>query len=321
MSTCLPQPFVERIHALFPDNADMIIQSFDKKRDTSVRLNTLKTSKEEIEAFLKQQNILYKCVEGISDALIMSTISTREITMLPIYTEGKIYIQSLSSMLPVLVLDPQPGDEILDMAAAPGSKTTHIAAYTNNTANITANDIDRQRIYKLKSVIEHQGAQHIDITHIPGQMIWQKYPEKFDKVLLDAPCSMEGRFDSADARSYEHWSPRKVKNLARLQHWLLRSALSATKVGGVIIYATCTLSLEENEEVIQWLLEKENGAVVVEEIQLANIPWIDGIVTYGNHKLDPSISKTKRLVPTDLFEGFYIAKLRKIASTVPVREE
>lgn len=316
MNTCLPQPFVDRIQPLFLDKADDIIQSFEHKRLPSIRINILKSSKNEIETYLNAYGIHYKCVAGIPEALIVESLSTREITTLPIYTDGKIYIQSLSSMLPVRVLDPQPGESILDMAAAPGSKTTQLAAHSNNQAYITANDIDRGRIFKLKAIIQQQGAQNISITTIPGQTIWQKYPEYFDKVLLDAPCSMEGRFDCADKKSYEHWSLRKVKNLSRLQQWLLRSALSSTKVGGTIIYSTCTISPEENEGVINWLLEKEQGAVAIQEIELPGIEYMDGLTSFENRSFDAEISKSKRIVPSAYFEGFYIAKLKKLKSTI-----
>ncbi len=316
MESCLPSAFIEKIQIFFGDKASSILESFGKKRSINVRVNILRASIKEIEDFFKKNNIIYIVISAVPLAFVLPNITTRDVTDLEIYKEGKIYIQSLSSMLPVLVLDPQPGDHILDMAAAPGSKTSQIAAYTANGAEIVANDIDRGRLYKLKAIMAQQGCEHITVTSIPGQTIWQQYPEYFDKVLLDAPCSMEGRFDCQDKKSYKHWSTKKVKNLARLQQWLLRSALSSTKVGGTIVYSTCTISPEENEGAVNWLLEKEKNAVIVEDIALSDLPMHNGFTTCGNTHYLPQLIKTKRIIPTEYYEGFYVAKLKKIQSTV-----
>lgn len=316
MESCLPKPFIEKIQKLYADKAESILASFERQRLTSIRVNTLKATSQEVEKFLKKKNIKYEKVLGIQFAFILPFLTPRDITELEIHQEGKIYIQSLSSMLPVIVLDPQPGEHILDMTAAPGSKTTQIAAQAENKAFITANDIDKRRLYKLKAILEQQGAINIDITNIPGQTIWQRYPECFDKVLLDAPCSMEGRFDCHDKESYKHWSQKKVKNLAKLQQWLLRSAVSCTKVGGTIIYSTCTISPEENEGVVNWLLEKEKGDLLLEDFVLSDIPMRDGSISFDTHQYLSELSKTKRILPTEYYEGFYVAKLKKVKSTV-----
>lgn len=316
MKSCLPSAFIEKIHILFGDKASTILESFEKKRSISIRVNTLRASIKEIEEFFKKNNINYIVIPAVPLAFVLPNITSRDVTDLEIYKQGKIYIQSLSSMLPVLVLDPQPGDHILDMAAAPGSKTSQLAAYTTNGAEIVANDIDKGRLYKLKAIMTQLGCEHITVTSIPGQTIWQKYPEYFDKVLLDAPCSMEGRFDCQDKKSYDHWSTKKVKNLARLQQWLLRSALSSTKVGGTIVYSTCTISPEENEGVVNWLLEKEKNAVIVEDIELSDFPMHHGFATFGNIHYNAQLMKTKRIIPAEYYEGFYVAKLKKVQSTV-----
>ncbi|CAN5235309.1 RsmB/NOP family class I SAM-dependent RNA methyltransferase [soil metagenome] len=316
MNVPLPQPFVDRIISIYPDQASKILLSFEKKRATTIRVNTIHATVKEIETYFEQKNIQHSSVKGLPDALIVNALSPREITELPIYTEGKIYIQSLSSMVPVRVLDPQQNERILDMAAAPGSKTSQLGAYMNNTGEIIANDIDRNRLFKLKAIIKTLGVSNVSVTSIPGQALWQKYPEYFDCVLLDAPCSMEGRFDTNDPKSFDHWSLKKVKNLAKLQQWLLRSAISATKVGGTIVYSTCTISPEENEGVVSWILEKEKGNIELEEIVLAGIEMVDGITAFGDKKFTSESIKTKRIVPSELFEAFYVAKFRKVASTV-----
>jgi 16S rRNA (cytosine1407-C5)-methyltransferase len=203
-----------------------------------------------------------------------------------------------------------------DRAAAPGSKTTHIAMLMKNSGEIAANDVSRERIYKLQSNIERYGITNIEITNQPGETLWKKYPEYFDRVLLDAPCSMEGRFDTRDTTTFEDWSLKKIKKLAKQQCWLLRSAVSATKVGGTIIYSSCTLAPEENEAVIQWLLEKEKNTVKLENIDIPYVDAIDGLTQWQNKDFNSSLIKTKRILPTKEMEGFFIAKIKKVKSNV-----
>jgi 16S rRNA (cytosine1407-C5)-methyltransferase len=207
-------------------------------------------------------------------------------------------------MLPIFLLDPKPEELVLDMAAAPGSKTIQIAEYMKNTGTIIANDISRTRIYKMQANLNHYGVLNAVTSTIPGQKIWMKYPEYFDKVLIDAPCSMEGRIKTYDISSYKNWSVKEIKKLAKIQKWLLRAAISATKPGGSIIYSTCTLAPEENEDVIRWILEKEKKAITLEKIEFTTLP---------NKSLLPG---TFKIFPTSICEGFFIAKIKKCKSNV-----
>ncbi len=232
-----------------------------------------------------------------------------------LYKNGYLYVQSLSSMIPPLVLNPKPDEKVLDLTAAPGSKTTQIAALMHNTGEILANDKSHVRIYKLKANLELQGVTNTQVTQLPGEILWKKLPEFFDKTLVDVPCSMEGRFYTEDEKSYRDWSTNKVKLLQETQKFLLRSGIGCTKVGGTIVYSTCTLSVEENEEVINWILQKEKGNVVLEQIEINGLPTEKSIITWRDKKpFDPSIAKTMRILPSELMEGFFVAKLRKIAS-------
>lgn len=295
----LPPVFIKRLTSFYPTiTADTISEIF-KKKPVSIRVNTLKSALHDVTKELDSSAILYEKISWYQDALLLPTATSKQITETSLYKDGKIYIQSLSSMLPALVLNPQSGEKILDMAAAPGSKTTQMAMMMKNEGEILANDVDSNRIYRLKSVLANQGVTNALTSRLPGQSLWTKYPEYFDKVLLDAPCSMEGKFDVNDPKSYDHWSLKKVKNLSKLQRWMLRSAVSATKKGGAIVYSTCTLSPEENEEVIGWILEKEKGNVVLEKIIIENLPLEKGYI-----------------LPSSKMEGFFVAKLKKIKSNI-----
>lgn len=308
----IPELFLQRFEKLVPDinRREGFLTFFAGKRPASIRINTLKSSAEDIISYLRQNNISYTPVSWYNNAFILNDIESKKITEFSAYQEGKIYIQSLSSMVPPLILNPSQTDRVLDMTAAPGSKTTHLAMIMGNTGEIIANDIDGHRLYRLRSNIERLGVTNVTVTRHAGQSLWQKYPEYFDRVLLDAPCSMEGR------NNFEHWSVKKIKNLAKLQQWLLRSAVSATKPGGIIVYSTCTLAPEENEGVITWILEKEKGAVELEEIILPGFALSPGIIAWEGKPFHSEIIKTKRIYPDQILESFYIARLRKIRSNI-----
>jgi 16S rRNA (cytosine1407-C5)-methyltransferase len=317
-NTNLPPLFIERLAQLFLDQIEYqnAVDSMQKSRKIIIRINTLKSNRNEVIDELKKLNLHFSALPWYSDALILEEIESRNLTELSLYKEGKIYIQSLSSMIPALILNPDKNDKVLDIAAAPGSKTTQIAAMMNNSGEIIANDISRERLYKLKANLEHQGVTNVKTVSIPGQSIWQKYPEYFDKVLLDAPCSMEGRFQAEDAETYADWSMKKIKRLSKLQKWLLRSAVSSTKVGGTIVYSTCTLAPEENEEVINWILEKESKHIQLEEVHLENLHMKNGLTHWLKDSYSEELKKTKRILPTDTMEGFFVAKIKKTHSNV-----
>jgi len=316
-TTSLPQDFIERIEAIFP--APMlaeILKSFSTISPLAIRINTLTSSLKEIKEILGDNSIPFEDVAWYASALVLPTATTAQIMALPSYGEGKIYIQSLSSMIPALVMNPSREDSVLDIAAAPGSKTTQLADLMHNTGTIIANDISRARMYKLKENLKNYHVKNTTLTYIHGEQIWKKYPELFDETLVDVPCSMEGRFKTNDPETFKDWSSKKVKELAHRQKYLLRSAISATKIGGSIIYSTCTISPEENEEVIDWILEKEAGKIHLEEIHLEGLSGkMDGLTKWKEKTFNATLSKTLRLIPSRIHEGFFVAKIVKTAQT------
>ncbi len=235
----------------------------------------------------------------------------------PLYVNGGLYVQGLSSMIPALAMEPQPGEKILDLTAAPGSKTTQIAMMMQNSGFILANELSPIRIFKLQANLKQQGVTNATVRRGPGQYVWQKFPEYFDRTLVDVPCSMEGRFFSEDPKTYQEWTMLKVKRLAIQQQHLLRSAVTATRPGGVIIYSTCTLAPEENEAVIDWLLEKEQGKVILESISIPGLTTDAPIMEWMGKQFDPQLQNAIRILPRTDMEGFFIAKLRKLESNLP----
>jgi len=312
----IPQNFLDKLPLFVPKKKlSEVIASFDKKKEVTLRINLLKSTHFEITSEFNKEKIKLSPIPWYKDAFSTDVIN-KTLTSLPLYQQGKFYIQGLSSMIPVLVLNPEAHEAILDIAAAPGSKTTQIASFMGGNGEIVANDISRTRLFKLKDNLKHQGVTDVKITNIPGERIWKKFPEFFDKVLVDAPCSMEGRFTTLDSDSYKDWSSKKVKELSHRQQYLLRSALTATKVGGYVVYSTCTLSPEENEGVIDWLLEKEGDNITLEKIEIPNLDLSPGITSFGKKTYNPEVVKTVRIYPNSVMEGFFIAKIRKTRSTL-----
>lgn len=302
----LPEEFLRRISQL------RISDAFFGPRPTTYRINTLKAS-------FVNHPFTVDPVSWNDSAFIVRGATLRQLTDTTMYQRGELYVQSLSSMIPPIILDPKPGQKVLDIAAAPGSKTTQMAALMQNKGEIIANDSSHVRRYRLAANLAMQGVTIARITAIDARSLWQKYPEYFDRVLADVPCSMEGRFDDTDPKSYKDWSLKKVQDLSHLQRWILRSAVSATKPGGIIVYATCTMSPEENEEVIDWILSKEKGHIVLEECSLPSYTFDPPVLHWAGKHYDQSISKTARITPSPLMEGFFIAKIRKVKSSLPSR--
>ena len=316
-SNTLPTKLLDRWKELYSKKEfNQLLKALSEKSLTSFRTNTLKITTEDLKNILYKQGFLLEQVPWYLDAFILKNKSIRELTETDEYKKGFMYIQNLSSMIPTLVLNPKPEEKILDIAAAPGSKTTHIAALMQNTGELTANDLSFKRLFKLKENLNRMGITNTKVLNLRGESFWEKLPEYFDKTLVDVPCSMEGRIQLNDPKTYEDWSTKKIKQLAKLQRYLLRSAISATRVGGTIVYSTCTLAPEENEEVIEWVVEKTPGALTVEKIEIPSLAFQPGLTSWKNKKFKYT-SNSVRIFPSKTLEGFFLAKIHKTHSTLP----
>jgi 16S rRNA (cytosine1407-C5)-methyltransferase len=219
-------------------------------------------------------------------------------------------------MIPPLVLNPQKNELVLDIAAAPGSKTTQMAQMMNNRGSLVANEWDGKRIKTLSHNLDRMGVLNTAMVNMGGERIGNLLPETFDKILVDAPCSALGVI---------HKAPEAVENLnylnkfAFIQEQLLVSAIKAAKVGGTIVYSTCTISAEENEKMLNAILKKY--PLEIEEIALhKSLSYMPGLTGYAGESFHPSLQKTIRLLPSAINpEGFFVAKLRKLES-VSIRE-
>ena len=302
----LPQKFIENIYEQFSSGtADKILMGMAADRMTTLRVNTLKYNIQDLMNYFKEINIKFERVPWYKDALVIKNAKERDFENLEIYKNGAIYLQSLSSMVPVLVLDPKPNEVILDLTAAPGSKTTQIAALMNNKGEIVANELDRIRIKRLEYNIQHLGADIAKVIMGRGEKIDHLYQNHFDRVLLDAPCSGEGRFILNKNATYKSWTENDVSKLSELQKKLLEAATKALKPGGVLVYSTCTLNTLENEMVVEYALQELGLEIMDTNIQ------INGMIQGFTDGFNPKVAKSIRILPCKDMEGFFIAKFKK----------
>lgn len=301
MESKLPDFFIKMLNEQYENEiVEKIIKGYSKKRKTTLRVNTIKSSVEKIIENLEKNSIKFTTVPWSQDALILKNINESTIQSLNVYKNGEIYLQSLSSMLPPIILNPKEGEDILDMAAAPGGKTTQIAALSNNKAHITACEINNIRIEKLKYNIEKQGASCVYIMQKDSRKIDNFF--SFDKILLDAPCSGSGTLDLENKNLYKYFTEELIKKSSDSQISLLRKAIKILKKGQEMIYSTCSILSTENEDIVEKVM-KENKL----EIVPIKFKGMDEIPL-----LPVKLNGTICVCPNELYEGFFIAKIKKI---------
>lgn len=227
---------------------EKIIKGYTENREVTLRVNSIKTNTEKIKKELEKAKIKYKEVEWSKEALILENIEETQIRNLDIYKNGEIYLQSLSSMLPPIILNPKPNENILDMTAAPGGKTTELAALSNNEAMITACEKNKIRLERLKYNIEKQGAR-VTVIEQDARRLDEYF--SFDKILLDAPCSGSGTENIYE----EKFSKELIERSAKTQEELIKKAIQILKPNGELIYSTCSILKQENEEIINKILK------------------------------------------------------------------
>jgi NOL1/NOP2/sun family putative RNA methylase len=296
----IPEFLLEKLKKQYSDNEiENIIKGYNIKRALTLRVNTIKSNAQKIKEELAKNNIEFETVEWSKEAIIIKNASKSQIEEMEIYKNGEIYLQSLSSMLPPIIMEPKEGQDILDMAAAPGGKTTQIAAITNNMANITACELNSIRIEKLKYNIEKQGASSVFIMKKDSRQIDDFF--SFDNILLDAPCSGSGTLDLSDENTFKYFTPKLIEKSIKAQTELLRKALKVLKKNKEMVYSTCSILQCENEDVVNKVLKEFNAEVVPIDIKgLEELPL-----------LPSKIQGTICVCPNELYEGFFIAKIIK----------
>ena len=300
MERHIPEFLIEMLNQQYGEEiTSKILEGYSQKRMVTFRVNTLKTSIEKVEEVLKNNDIEFEKVSWSDVAYIVKNVREDTLKELEIYKNGEIYLQSLSSMLPPIVLEPKENTDILDMCAAPGGKTTELASLTNNNANITACELNKIRIEKLKYNIEKQGATSVYIMQEDSRRINDFF--SFDNILLDAPCSGSGTLNVEDVNLEKTFTKKLIEKSQKAQLELLNKAVKILKQGQEMVYSTCSILNVENEEIVNKILKNNKVEIVPIEFEgKEELPL-----------LPTKIDGTLCVMPTELYEGFFIAKIRK----------
>jgi NOL1/NOP2/sun family putative RNA methylase len=304
--------FRERMTELMPDKEDFA--AFEKIVHTGprnfIRCNTLKINPDELMARLKKKwNVVQPYSKFPEIILIDQNLGPGELGNSLEHLMGFYYVQEVCSMMSAIALDAQPGDFVLDLCASPGSKTTQIAANMQNQGTLIANDLKMDRIAILSANIEKAGVTNAIITRNDGVALCSRLAKtdfKFDKILLDAPCSGEGTLRSSP-KTFLMWNEKVVKKLSRTQKKLLAYALKCLKVGGTLVYSTCTHAPEEDEAILDFAIK--NFPVKIEQISLP-LKCRPGRIEWHGDQYDSEVQKGCRIYPQDNdSEGFFVSKI------------
>lgn len=312
--------FRERMCQLLPDQQDFA--AFEKIVHTGpknfIRCNTIKITPTDLLTRLqKKWNIIQPYPAYPEIMLIDQSLLPGELGNAIEHLLGYYYVQELSSMLSALALQPTPSQHIIDLCAAPGSKSSQIAALMQNQGTLIANEVKLDRIRILAATLERTACTNCIITREDGVQLCKKLTDKkmkVDAILLDAPCSGEGTLRSSP-KTFLTWNPKVVEKMGRLQKKLLASALYCLKAGGTLVYSTCTHAPEENEAVIDFALKQ--FPVRLEKIALP-VKTRPGITSWKGEEYHSAITNCHRIYPHDNdSEGFFVAKLTLLEELTP----
>ncbi len=297
----LPDLFVHRMQTLLGSEAQDLFEALREATQAGLRVNTNKISPQ---FFLDLTDLSLEAIDWLESGFFLNTSGAGKH---PFHAAGLYYLQEPSAMSVAKVVAPQEGDWVLDLAAAPGGKSTHLSSLMKDTGLLVSNDVNRQRCKALLENLERWGAKNSLVMNAEVSQLAEQWGAIFDRVLLDAPCSGEGMFrKSEDAR--EMWNLQTIQDCALRQTDLINAAAKLVKEGGYLVYSTCTFAPEENEHVIAKFL-KDNPNYVIENIQLtavdrARVNWVEP------KNLD--IAKAIRLWPHKFKgEGHFVALLKK----------
>lgn len=308
MTEQLPQEFLARMEAMLGDEYPAFLHSYTFPRKFGLRVNTNKIS---VEEFLKITPFHLTPIPWVDNGFFYSEKDRP--SRHPHYPAGLYYLQEPSAMTPASSFDIRPGDYVLDLCAAPGGKATELGAKLQGEGFLVANEISASRARALLRNLELFGIKNSLVTNENPNRLTKYFPEFFDKILVDAPCSGEGMFRK-DPDVAKTWDETRPEFFGKIQREIVSDAISMLKPGGQLLYSTCTFSSVENEGTISYILENHS------EMQLLELPEYEGfsrgIPSLGNN--DPRLEKCVRIFPHHMDgEGHFIALFQKSGSLTP----
>ena len=308
----------EKLFNLFtPMEAFAFFEANETPRPVVIRTNTLRTNRRSLAQALINRGVVLEPVGKWSKVGLQVFESPVPLGATPEYLAGHYILQAASSFLPVMALAPQPGERVLDMAAAPGGKTTYMSALMRNTGCVIANDASKPRAKGLIGNIHRLGCKNTIVTNMDARTAFPKAMGGFDRVLLDAPCTGTGVI-SKDAGVKTSKDENDFMRIPHMQRQLLLAAIDSvdhsSKTGGYVVYSTCSVTVEENEAVVQYILRKRPNVKIV-DTGLGDF-GSPGFISYMGKKFDAKMALTRRYFPhRENVDGFYVCKLKKTGPT------
>jgi NOL1/NOP2/sun family putative RNA methylase len=305
MTRTFPKEFVERYSQFIPDS-DAFLDAMQRPLKRTFRVNTLKATRERVLDLLADLRPEPLPWYDLGFSLDAGEGLGKRIE----HFIGLIYVQEAASMAPPLVLDPQPGERVLDMAAAPGSKTTEMSAMMQNTGIIIANDPSPTRVRGLLGNVDRAGCLNVAVCRMDGPSLGRAVAGTCDKVLVDAPCSSEGTIRKSP-QALAHWSVAALERFPSIQKRLILAGYLALRPGGQMVYSTCTVAPEENEAVVAHLLARQPEAEVG-DAELPGLAMRPGLREWGSEQFPEAVGRCRRILPQDNdTEPFFVALIRR----------
>lgn len=300
MLPTLPDTLTQLLESQYgAETTARIIEGYKAHRPVTLRVNTLKATVADVQQQLTAAGIAFRSVPWYADALVLEGVREDAVEALPLYERGEVYLQSLSSMIPPLLMNPGDGETILDMAAAPGGKTTQLAALSGGKALITACEKNAIRADRLRFNLERQGASKVSVMQEDARRLDDFF--SFNKILLDAPCSGSGTILLHEGEPSRRMTRDWLKKTVATQTAMLQKALKLLGKGREMVYSTCSILEMENEGVVRKALQSANAEVVpIDHEMMKHLPL-----------LPTSIPGVVCVCPDGMHEGFFAAKIRK----------
>lgn len=291
-----------------------------RERPVTLRANVLRATADDVASALDAAGVRFSRVSWYADAFVLAGAAReRDVWGLPAYEQGNLYLQSLSSMLPPLVLAPKDGADVLDMCAAPGGKTSQMAAMAKGgegtrAAHVTACELSSVRADKLEHNLAKLGATNVQVMRCDARELDPWF--RFDQILVDAPCTGSGTVCAHDERAARNLTPELARRVERSQRALLDRALEVLKPGGELVYSTCSIVPRENEDVVEWALGRHADC----RLEAFPLPWAQAGETSAASSSGGACVPTLLpcrlpgafvVCPSRLFEGFFVARIKK----------